>query len=243
MPRCGCAKGQDAIECACAVESGDPRITVSGTGTPGISPYTISLTDPGPGVEVTDTDTVDMTMTGEDPAVISSDVRLSGDNGNALRKGSDGGLYVADGTAMIPPSIGMVYQTVPQTIPDQVPTPLLWDAADTGAPPGGPQLTVAETGPYILAAAADFDGSFSVNRLSLWIAIAGNPYNRITATWRGQFDPTAFRPGVSGSEPVWLEQGQLIEVCAFQASGQPRTTFVSDKATRIKIAFLGAPSA
>jgi hypothetical protein len=242
MPRCGCSRGLDAIECTCEVTSGDPRISVEGNGTPGISPYVISLTTSGPGVDVEDTDTVDMTISGEDPAVISSEVRLSTDTGNALRKGSDGGLYVADGTAMIPPTIGMVYQTVPQTIPDQTPTPLLWDAADTGAPPDSSVLTVAETGPYILTAACDYDGQFSVNRLSLWIAVAGDPYNRLTATWRAQFDPAAFRPGVSGSEPVWLEQGQLIEVCAFQASGQPRTTWTGDRATRLRIAFLGAPS-
>ena len=242
MPRCGCAKGQDAIECSCAVESGDPRISVSGTGTPGISPYVISLTTTGPGVDVEDTDTVDMSMTGEDPAVISSEVRLSSDAGNALSKGSDGGLYVADGTAMIPPSVGMVYQTVPQMIPDQTPTPLEWDAADTGTPPGGTQLTVAQTGAYILSVTVDFDSMFEANRLSAWVAVAGDPYQRLTATWRGQFDPAAFRPGVSGSEPLHLEQGQLIEVVVFQYSEEPRATFVSDMATRVKIAYLGGPS-
>jgi hypothetical protein len=95
MPRCGCSRGLDAIECTCEVTSGDPRISVEGNGTPGISPYVISLTTSGPGVDVEDTDTVDMTISGEDPAVISSEVRLSTDTGNALRKGSDGGLYVA----------------------------------------------------------------------------------------------------------------------------------------------------
>lgn len=239
MPRCGCAKGQDAIECACAVESGDPRITVSGTGTPGISPYTISLTDPGPGVDVEDTDTVDMTMTGQDPAVISSEVRLSSDEGNVLMKGSDGGLYVADGTAGNPNTIGMVYQTVPQTIPDQTPTPLVWDAADVGAPPGGTQLTVAQTGAYVLALAVDFEGSFAAYRMSCWLAVAGDPYNRITATWRSHFEPAAFRPGVSGSEPVYLQQGDLIEAVVYQYSEGMRTTHVADRATRLKIAYLG----
>lgn len=239
MPRCGCAKGQDAIECTCAVESNDPRITVTGTGTPGISPYLISLTDPGPGVDVEDTDTVDMTMTGEDPAVISSEVRLSGDDGNVLMKGSDGGLYVPDGTAGTPNSIGMVYQTVPQTIPDQTPTPLVWDAADTGAPPGGTQLTVAATGAYILALACDFEGSFEAFRMSCWIAVAGDPYNRLTATWRNAFEPAAFRPGVSGSEPVYLQQGDLIEAVVYHYSEGMRTTHVADRATRLKIAYLG----
>jgi len=240
MPRCGCARGQDALTCSCAIEVG-PGLTIGGDGTPGTSPYLIGLEDPGPGVDVEDTDTVTMTMTGESPAVISSEARISTDTGNALRKGSDGGLFVADGTAMIPPSVGMVYQSAPQTIPHNAPTPLTWDGADPGPAPGGTQLTVSDTGPYILSLTADFDGLFAANRLSAWIAVAGDPENRLTATWRGQYDPAALRPGVSGSEPIWLEQDQLIEVVVYQYSNEPRSTYVNYQATRLKIAFLGAP--
>lgn len=238
MPRCGCPRGQDALACACAIAAGE-GIDVTGDGTPGISPYIISLANPGPGVEVEDTDTVDMTMTGQDPAVIRSDVKLSTDGGNALVQGSDGGLYVPDGTAATPPQVIALYQTVTRQIPDQQPTPLEWDVADPDYHVVGTQITIQRSGPYVLSLTADFDGRFSAGRLSCWFAVAGDPYNRITATWRAQYDPAAYRPGVSGSEPVYLEQGQVIEAVVYQYSEAPRFTRVDDRATRAKIAFLG----
>lgn len=239
MPRCGCAKGQDALTCTCAVESGDPRITVTGTGAPGISPYRISLTDPGPGVEVTDTDTVDMTMTGQDPAVISSDVKLSGDEGNALVQGSDGGLFVADGTAVIPPVVNFAYQTAPQIIPDQTPVPLTWDAVDPAYSITGTQITAEQTGVHVVSLAVEFEGTFAADRVSCWLAVAGDPYNRITATWRNAFEPATVQPMVAGCEPVYLTQGQTLEAVVYQYSGAERSTRVNDRATRLKITVIG----
>lgn len=89
MARCGCGG-----TCNCVVTAGD-NTTVTGNGSEG-NPFVVS-TDVA--LEVTDTDTVDLTLTGTgitaDPYDIQADVKVSTDVDNCLVLGTDGGLFVA----------------------------------------------------------------------------------------------------------------------------------------------------
>lgn len=66
------------------------------------TPYTVAASGAGVTVTALDTGTVDTTVAGAgtsgNPFTISGRVKLSGDAGNLLTIGSDGGLYVASQT-------------------------------------------------------------------------------------------------------------------------------------------------
>jgi hypothetical protein len=237
MPRCGCPNDRQ-VRCPCEV-TGMEGVVVTGDGTPRTNPYVISLANPGPGIQVEDTDTLDLTLGDGTPATLSGDVRLSGDDQNALEQGSDGGLYVHADRVAIKPKWALFYQAAPQTIPDGESVPIRWDAVEPDAGPQEAAITVADSGLYVVAAFARFDGYLTANRVSLWMADAANSEARITGTDPRQFAERTFRPGVHFSEPVWLNQGQRISVWLFQASGAEQTTFTDYKATRLAVAYLG----
>lgn len=92
MARCGCSSA-----CTCLVQGDGTTTTVDGNGNTG-TPYVVHAIQRPP-IEVLDTDTVDMTVTGAgvtgDPQIISSVVKISADADNCLIQGTDGALYVA----------------------------------------------------------------------------------------------------------------------------------------------------
>lgn len=100
--RCGCSESV----CACVVTGDGTTITVTGNGT-AASPYVIAATGSDTAVEALDTGSVDTTVTGTgtsvDPYVISAVVIPSGDEGNCVVLGTDGGVYApcADGSATV----------------------------------------------------------------------------------------------------------------------------------------------
>lgn len=236
MPRCGC-NDPDSIRCFCAVEAGE-GVVVTGDGTPRTNPFVVGLENPGPGVDVTDTNTVDMSITDDTPAVVSGDVRVSGEDGNGVRVRDDG-LYVAASQAAIRPELALAYQASPQVIPDETSTRLTFDASDPDTGPAGDTFTVPYTGVWVFTMALRYDGSFAVNRMSIWLADSENYDDRVTGTSMTQFNAAAFRPSVAHTEPAYVEQGRQLSVWTFQWSSGERRTFTGSRATRFSALYLG----
>lgn len=96
MARCGCGS---STSCQCVVQGDGSTTSVAGDGSAG-SPYVVSATGTAAITSVTDTDSVDLTLTG---SALSADVLLSGDAGNATIFGTDGAVFTpaADGSETV----------------------------------------------------------------------------------------------------------------------------------------------
>lgn len=177
---CGCSDAaHSAGECFCSLVSSD-TITVQGSGT-ATSPYSMHLTVPPTTVAERDTDTVDMHVTELSPGQyeVAADVILSQDSGNVLIQGSDGGLYVQDGTAAPTPAVEHKYQTESQLLPDGVPTPLMFDVADPGEP--GTIHTIPVTGVYQVSAfVATQEFLANYDAFLLYISLGTSPSYRLS---------------------------------------------------------------
>ena len=97
MARCGCGG-----TCSCVVE-GEAPIQVSGNGSPQ-NPYVVSFGEPGEGCSAV----AECVGQAAGPGLVYDEgsgllqVKISGDDGNATRFGSDGGIYTPGEDAPVP---------------------------------------------------------------------------------------------------------------------------------------------
>ncbi|MDQ1018966.1 hypothetical protein [Streptomyces afghaniensis] len=212
------AKCCGATGCKCAVTAG-PGIKIDGNGSP-TSPYVVSSdTAPTPtALEVTDTPTVDLTLTGTgaagDPYDVSAAVRLDptppGGGANLLEAGPDG-LYVecADVRTCLTAGTGIDYDPATGEISAEPGTPTVVQA--------GTGVTVTGTGsavdPYEVSATPPETGCGLEGDGS-----AGAPLAAAVAAWPYPCDVTANAGG------VYCDSGGVL-----RSEPRGRVTFQQDQ--------------
>ncbi|WIX76021.1 hypothetical protein QRX50_31680 [Amycolatopsis carbonis] len=214
-------------------------VVVTGDGTPITNPYTVSLAHTGPAVDVKDTTTLDLSTQGQDPAVVSGDVRLSKDAGNALTTREDG-LFVQDGTAAAPMSWHLLYQTKAQEIPDGTPTAINWDAIDDG-PLFGPGIEIPWDGAFVFSMLVRVDVPAPVTRLFAWLGKAGDASvdARVSVAPPVEFPTANISPGITWTDSLVLKKGDVLALYFQQESGATRTTMPGRTNTRLSALYLG----
>lgn len=238
---CGCGNDAALGECFCSVASSG-TISASGSGTPN-SPYQFSLV-PGAAltsVTGTDTDTVDLTVAGNGGAVdISADVILSGDTGNVIVHGTDGGLYVPNGTAGNPIVEGHVFQNTSQPLPSGVPVAINFDAANPGTP--GTVQTIPIKGAYVFSVFLEIaETTIAIPSLKMWIGAPDDAANRYSGNGRSWYQPADDDdpPAVHFTDILGFPAGQQLTLWCQQNSGQTLHTTSPLGATRLTFYRMG----
>lgn len=215
---CGCGDDDQAGECFCVMESSS-TISVSGSGTSN-SPYVHSLESGAvvTSIEGVDTDTVEMSVDESDGEYeVSADVVISDDSDNVLVQGSDGGLFVEDGTATAPPVMIHVFQTESQTLPAGSETVLDFDE-------DGSVITIPMAGVYVIAAFVGVEESVPTDELEIFLALEDDPDRRITGTGRSYV-----------TDLISFSEGSEVLVVVENNSGSDVTTSTSWGATRFTL--------